>query len=54
MADTPIGNSNLLIAAATHAGDLKLVTGNTRTFERVPGWPVETGVAYQRHAKASA
>ena len=40
-AGTPIGNSDLLIAATALARDLTLVTRNTREFERVPGLRVE-------------
>jgi tRNA(fMet)-specific endonuclease VapC len=40
-AGTPIGNSDLLIAATALASDLTLVTRNRREFERVPGLRVE-------------
>ena len=38
---TPIGGNDLLIAATVLAGELILVTHNTREFRRVPGLKLE-------------
>jgi tRNA(fMet)-specific endonuclease VapC len=38
---TPIGANDLMIAAVALAGDLTLVTHNTREFGRVPGLRLE-------------
>ena len=38
---TPIGPSDLLIAATARANDLVLVTHNRREFERVPGLRID-------------
>jgi tRNA(fMet)-specific endonuclease VapC len=38
---TPIGNNDLWIAAHARALGVKVVTNNTREFERVPGLAVE-------------
>jgi tRNA(fMet)-specific endonuclease VapC len=40
-AGTPIGPNDLLIAAHALAADLRLVTANTREFERVPSLHVD-------------
>ena len=40
-AGTPIGNNDLWIAAHARALNVKLVTNNSREFERVPGLSVE-------------
>jgi tRNA(fMet)-specific endonuclease VapC len=40
-AGTPIGDRDMLIAAHAKAAGLKLVTNNTREFERVEGLAVE-------------
>lgn len=44
-AGTPIGGNDLWIAAHALAGDLTLVTHNTREFERVPGLKLENWTA---------
>jgi tRNA(fMet)-specific endonuclease VapC len=40
-AGTPLGPNDLLIAAHALAADLRLVTANTREFERVPSLHLE-------------
>ncbi len=41
LAPKPIGAEDLVIASIARAEQLKLITGNTREFERVPGLTVE-------------
>ncbi len=43
-AGTPIGDLDMLIAAAAKQGDYVLVTNNTDHFKRVPGLRVENWV----------